>query len=254
MVTPTGEVRRVADTILGRIVDGAYPCGLRLPSEAALGEELSCGRSTVREALRYLADLGLVRSRRGSGAMVLDYRREGTPALLPTYLRLGKLDAPPARVARELLHLRTLMAIEAVRLAACYAEPAALDEARALLAAAPKLEQNPAAHAVNELELYRALVVASGMWPATWMVNAFWAPLREINTMFAPAMGPVNPDFQDTMTRLLDRIAAGDEAAAIGLASRWFEKVDTKLVRIIELTLGDDADDPPFAQGARGSS
>jgi DNA-binding GntR family transcriptional regulator len=184
--------------------------------------------------------------------MVLDFRREGTPALLPAYLRMGKLDSPPARIARELLRLRTLMATEAVRLAARYAEPDGLEEARAILAAAPALEQDPSAHALNELELYRALVVASGMWPATWMVNAFWAPLREINTMFAPAMGPVHPDFQGTMTGLLDRIAAGDETSAMDLANAWFEQVDTKLVRIIELTLGDDADGPPHAKAAGG--
>jgi GntR family transcriptional repressor for pyruvate dehydrogenase complex len=237
MVSPTGEVRRVADAVLRRIIDGAYPAGLRLPAEAALATEQDCGRSTVREALRYLAGLGLVRSRRGSGAMVLDFRREGTPALLPTYLRMGKFAAPPARIAREMLRLRRLMATEAVRLAALYATPETLEQARTHLAEGPALEDDPVAHALNELELYRALVVASGMWPATWMVNAFWAPLGEVNRMFAPAMGPVNPDFQSTMTRLLDLIAQGDETEAVALAGRWFESVDGRLVQVIELAL-----------------
>src|SRR5687768_3804173 len=110
MVSPVGEVRRVANAILGRILDGTYPSGLRLPSEAGLADELGCGRSTVREALRHLADLGIVRSRRGSGAHVLDFRREGTPALLPAYLRAGRFEAPPQAIARELLRLRTIMA------------------------------------------------------------------------------------------------------------------------------------------------
>ncbi len=242
MVSPTGEVRRVADAVLRRIIDGAYPAGLRLPAEAALAEQLACGRSTVREALRYLAGLGLVRSRRGSGAMVLDFRREGTPALLPTYLRTGKFDAPPARIAREMLRLRALMATEAVRLAALYATPETLQQARTHLSDAPALENDPAAHALNELELYRALVMASGMWPATWMVNAFWAPLGEVNRMFAPAMGPVNPDFQSTMTRLLDLIAQRDQSGAVQLAGRWFETVDARLVQVIELVLGTKAD------------
>ncbi|MEQ9317836.1 MAG: winged helix-turn-helix domain-containing protein, partial [Polyangiaceae bacterium] len=72
---PHSEVQRVSRILLGRIIDGTYPKGLRLPAEASLAEELTCGRSTIREALRHVADLGLVKSRRGSGAMVQDFRR-----------------------------------------------------------------------------------------------------------------------------------------------------------------------------------
>src|ERR1700686_3427839 len=135
-MTPTGEVRRVADDILGRIMSGAYPAGLRLPAENDLAAGLSCGRSTVREALRHLAGLGVVASRRGSGAMVLDFRREGTPALLPWYVLAGRFDRPVGVLARELLGVRTQLAAQAVRLAARYAEPQAIAEARAILAGA----------------------------------------------------------------------------------------------------------------------
>jgi DNA-binding FadR family transcriptional regulator len=237
MVTPTGEVKRVADIVVGRILDGSYPFGLRLPAESALADELACGRSTVREALRYLADLGLVRSRRGSGAMVLDYRREGMPALLPAYLMRGKLESPPANVARELLRIRSMMASEAVRLAARYASRESLAEARQVLKAAPALEGDPAAHALNELDLYRALIVASGIAPATWMVNAFWTPLRELNAAFAPAQGQVRDDFQPAMTELLNKIEAGDEDGAMDHVRRWFEQVDATLMKVIESAL-----------------
>ncbi len=238
MATPTGEVRRVADIVLSRILSGAYPCGLRLPSEASLAEELSCGRSTLREALRYLAGLGLVKSRRGSGAMVLDFRREGAPALLPMYIQLGRFDVPAGDLAREMLRIRTLLASEAVRLAARYAKPEKLGEARKLLAAAPALEHDPAAHALNELEMYRALVAASGMWPAMWMVNTFWAPLRDMNTLFAPAMGTVQTGFQETMEQLFDLVAAGEVEAAVAHINDYFAPVDAKLIGIIERALG----------------
>ena len=234
MVTPTGEVKRVADVIVGRILEGSYPSGLRLPAESALAEELTCGRSTIREALRYLAGLGLVRSRRGSGAMVLDYRRDGMPALLPAYLMRGQLETPAANVARELLRIRSMMASEAVRLAARYGTKDSLTEARGLLAGAPSLEHDPAAHALNELELYRALIVASGIAPATWMVNAFWTPLRELNAAFAPAQGEVRPDFQATMTELLAKIERGDEEGAIEHVRGWFQRVDASLMTVIE--------------------
>lgn len=250
----TGEVRRVGDVLLGRIIDGTYPRGLRLPAEAALAEELGCGRSTIREALRYLGDLGLIKSRRGSGALVLDFRREGSPALLPAYLRAGRFDdaprsngkqgakngphkgeAQPVALAREMLRLRTLMAVEATRLAARYATD--LSEAQACLAKAPSLESDPAAHALNELDMYRALVLASGIWPAAWLVNAFWAPLREVNALFAPALGAVQSDFQRSMTHLLELVEQGREQDAVDVVEGWFERVDQQLVTIFQHAL-----------------
>ncbi len=234
MITPSGEVRRVADVLLGRILTGAYPPGLRLPPENELAAEQSCGRSTIREALRYLADQGLVQSRRGSGALVRDWRRDGTPALLPLYVQLGRFDVEPAVLAAELLRIRTMMASEAVRLAALYAKPGSLDEAREFLRRAPALETDPAAHALNELELYRALVAASNLWPAAWVVNAIWGPLSELNRTIAPAFGPVPAKFQATMERLLELIAARQADAAVAHIQAWFRVVDAKLVRVIE--------------------
>jgi DNA-binding FadR family transcriptional regulator len=171
MSVATGEVRRVSEQILGRIVSGAYSSGTRLPSEVDLAEELGCGRSTVREALRHLADLGVVRSRRGSGATVLDFRREGTPALLPAYVLAGKFDRPVATLASEMLRIRSLLAGEAVRLAARYAT--SLDEPRRILARAPSLEHDLVAHSVNEVDFFRSIVHASGIWPAVWLANVF---------------------------------------------------------------------------------
>ena len=193
-------------------------------------EQLECGRSTIREALRHVADLGLVKSRRGSGAMVQDFRREGTPALLPTYLAAGKFDTDPLTLAREMLRLRTMMATEAVRLAATYADSVGLAEAKACLERAPALEGDPAAHALNELDLYRALVLASRIYPAAWLVNALWTPLRELNAVFAPALGPVQPRFQETMSELLERVEAGDDTGALEVVGRWFARVDAAIV------------------------
>jgi DNA-binding FadR family transcriptional regulator len=230
---PRGEVQRLATAILRRIVGGAYPAGLRLPAETDLAAEFDCGRSTVREALRHLAGMGLVRSRRGSGAMVLDFRKEGTPALLPAFLEAGNFDHPPAIMAAELLRIRTQMACQAVRLAAKYAGPEDLTEARACLSAAPSLESAPVDHAANELELYRSLVAASGIWPAVWLVNSFWGPLGDVHRLLAPVMGPVRPDFQPTMEKLLALIGEGDDVGAEQVVRDWFASVDRDLVAVL---------------------
>lgn len=234
---PTGEAGRVANEILIRIVSGAYPAGLRLPAEVDLAAEFSCGRSTVREALGHLAGLGVVKSRRGSGAMVLDFRREGTPALLPWYITAGRFDRPVTEIARELLGVRTLLAAEAVRLAARYADRAALAEARALLEKAPSLAHDPVAHGINELDFFRALVSASGIWPAVWLANVFWAPMRELHDRFAGAVGRIPPDYQKQFERLMDLIEAGDDRAAGAHVVKWFARVDASLVSELEALL-----------------
>ncbi len=227
-----GEVRRVAGVVLERIVAGAYPAGLRLPAEVEIATELGCGRSTVREALRHLADLGVVASRRGSGARVLDFRREGTPSLLPPYLAAGRFDLPPAVLARELLHVRAMLAGEAVRLAALYAPPGSLRRARELLDGPPITE--PVAQAMRELELFRELVCASGVWPAVWLANAYWAPLRELHHLFAPAVGGAPPDFVPAMRALLDQVESRDEPGATAHVKTWLEGVDRGLLAALE--------------------
>jgi GntR family transcriptional regulator, transcriptional repressor for pyruvate dehydrogenase complex len=232
------EVRRVAHEILGRIVAGAYPAGLRLPAENDLAAELSCGRSTVREALRHLAGLGVVKSRRGSGALVLDFRREGTPALLPWYVLAGRFDRPVGVLARELLGMRTLLAAQAVRLAARYAEPPAMAEARAILARGPELAGDAVAHGSNDLDLFRALVVGSGIWPAVWLANVFWPPMHELHDRLVGVVARVPADYQAQMTRLLDLIEARDDAGAEAHVVAWFARVDEGLARELEQTLG----------------
>jgi len=233
-----GEVRRVADEILGRIVSGAYPSGLRLPSEIDLSGEFDCARSTVREALRYLTGLGVIRSRRGSGAMVLDFRREGTPALLPLYLFAGRFDRPAGVLARELLSIRASLATQAVRLAARYADARGLADARAILARGPLLEGDRVAHAWNELDFFRSLVCASGIWPAVWLANVFWAPMRELHHRLAPAVGSIPADYQAQMERLMEFIEARDEARAEAHLASWLACVDPVLLREIEQLFG----------------
>ena len=233
----TGEVRRVVDAIVTKVLAGTYPAGLRLPAESDLAVEHGCGRSTVREALRHLSDLGLVRSRRGSGAMVLDFHREGTPALLPAYVRAGASDVPPARLSIELLRIRTLMAAEAVRLAAQYASDGALEEARRAIAHAPSLEHDAVAHAENELVIYRAFVLASGMWPAAWLANAFWVPMRELHELFAPAVAAVQPGFQRYIERLLALVERREAEQAVALVRSWFESIDRRLTVLFEHTI-----------------
>lgn len=61
----------VADRIEKRIKGGEFPFHAPLPSEPALSEWYGVSRTTVRSAIRRLADRGMVEVRAGKGTYVI---------------------------------------------------------------------------------------------------------------------------------------------------------------------------------------
>ena len=88
---------RLADEIRQEIADGAFRAGGRLPTEREMSESYGVSRAIVREALGRLKHDGLIVSRQGSGAFVVD-------GAAPT-LRLHVMpsDAEDLRAVVELL-------------------------------------------------------------------------------------------------------------------------------------------------------
>lgn len=60
----------VADQLRDAIFDGHYGAGEKLPPERELAEEFQVNRTSVREAIKVLEGLGLVRVRQGDGVTV----------------------------------------------------------------------------------------------------------------------------------------------------------------------------------------
>ena len=235
MPKPTGAVLRVADVLLQRIVSEEYSPGLRLPSEVDLALEFSCGRSTIREALRHLAGLNLVQSRRGSGAVVLDYRREGVLELMAPYFRHGRFDHPLPVIVGEMLRMRTMLACEAARLAAMYARPDTLLAVRKKIELAHAARDNPQEHALRELEVFRAMTHASAIWPAAWLANAFTAPMREVHRLVADPLAAVQPDWLETMNALMDLIEQRRPEEAVAYLRQHFARVDRQIEDVLAM-------------------
>lgn len=63
--------RAMASAIAEDIRRGAFPPGSLLPTEIELGLRFAAGRHTVRDALRIVAEQGLIRRRAGLGSVVL---------------------------------------------------------------------------------------------------------------------------------------------------------------------------------------
>ncbi|WP_020015927.1 FadR/GntR family transcriptional regulator [Promicromonospora sukumoe] len=129
---------RTHERVLARIEEGlaagTWSPGERLPAERALAEELGVSRPSVREAIRILEAMGIVRTAVGSGpgagATVIDRPAAGLGAAVRLHVASGTL--PVSDVVRT----RVLLEANAVRDAAERSfDDAALDPLRELLKA-----------------------------------------------------------------------------------------------------------------------
>src|SRR5690625_2862093 len=111
MATSGTERARTTLAYLRRqITTGAWPVGERIPIEPELTEILGVGRSTVREAVRSLASIGMLETLPGRGTFV----RSATPtsSVLSEFLTAYTLE--------ELLSYRRALEVEAAQQAALH--------------------------------------------------------------------------------------------------------------------------------------
>lgn len=64
-------VDRVTEVLRKRIDDGDLPIGAKMPSGLTIAEQIGVSIAVVREALARLSTLGLIRTRHGSGSVVI---------------------------------------------------------------------------------------------------------------------------------------------------------------------------------------
>lgn len=103
---------QVAGQLADMIADNHWKAGERLPPETQLCEVLNVGRSTLREALKSLAFIGLVRMRAGDGT----YVSEDSRGLLHRILAKGLLKTQ--KDLEDVCETRVLLETELAALAA----------------------------------------------------------------------------------------------------------------------------------------
>lgn len=119
---------QVALQLAERIAEGRWSVGEKLPPEADLCRALGIGRSTLREALKSLAFIGMVRMRAGDGT----YVAERSPGLLDRILARGRLTSE--KDLAEVCEARMVLETELAAMAAERAAPADLDLLRSVVA------------------------------------------------------------------------------------------------------------------------
>ncbi len=102
----------IVKEIQENIANKLYIPGDKLPTERKLAEQYGVSRIPVREAIKILAEMGLVESRHGSGTFVKEPNTARTIELMRQYLQLNRQSA------LEILQLRGLLETQAAREAA----------------------------------------------------------------------------------------------------------------------------------------
>jgi Transcriptional regulators len=218
----------VLETIETQLLSGRLKPGDHLPPERTLAAELEVGRSSVREAIRVLEVLGLVRTATGSGpqagAIIVATPQGGMSALMR--LQVAAQGFPVADVVRTRLLLETAVAADLASARATdpsrlrhFASDApagwaqstssgatgegtsdddALGAARQLLDAMDSPALTPAEFLALDARFHVALAEASG----NLVVTAMMAGLRNSIEGYVLAGVPALPNWADTVTRL----------------------------------------------------
>ncbi|MGQ7297776.1 FadR/GntR family transcriptional regulator [Quadrisphaera sp. KR29] len=206
---------------------GRIGVGDRLPAERALAAQLGVSRPSVREAVRVLESMGVVRARTGSGpeagAVVVGGPATGIGDSLGAALRLHTATSrlPVADVVATRVLLETWAVDAAARRRDDGGERAeALARAAALLDAMDDDGADAAAFIALDAQFHVALAACAG----NAVVEAVMTSLREAVQSYVTAGVATLPDWAATAARLraehrgvLDAVAAGraHEASAL---------------------------------------
>ena len=103
----------IAEQLRDAILDGRFPAGSKLPPERQLATEFKVNRTSIRDAIKVLEGLSLIRVRQGDGATVqplVDASFDLLPAMI---FHGGRLDV---RVLLELLEVTRPLLFEMAKL------------------------------------------------------------------------------------------------------------------------------------------
>lgn len=126
-VQPSKIYEQIAAQIEQRILNGELRSGDRLPTERELAEQFGVSRTAVREAMKSLAQRGLVDMKPGRGTLVIDGTSKAMKQSLGLMLKVGQ-----AGLSDNLVEVRGILEPEIAALAALRADQeqiAAMQEA-----------------------------------------------------------------------------------------------------------------------------
>ena len=192
MLKPVEKQRvaeEIAEQLCALILGGQYPPGSKLPPERELSKRLRVNRASLREALKKLEHLGLVRIRQGDGTRVQNFMETGGIELVQHLLPLagGKPE-----LIRDLLEFRRIFGREIARLAAARSPKSAAGRLTKLHDLADRADNVAGALELFEVDFdfYVAVAQLSGNQVMLLLINTVRDGVRTFMPLLANLAAP----------------------------------------------------------------
>ena len=219
--TRTNLTDSATENLRAEIVGGRWPVGDRIPNEAALSEQLSVSRGTVREAVRALVSQGLLDTRQGSGTYVRSAIDPAGPLLRVRHACL-----------RDQWEARTELDIEAARLAALRHAPADIARLRQLLEQrGDSADGGQESFVCRDLAFHKAIVAMSGNRALVELYDFFTAAIAE--TIQATLGDDLPEPDASAHALVIEAIASGDPDRAGATVRAFMAPVLLQLDRML---------------------
>ena len=222
----------VFEQLAAEIVHGKMEPGVSLPAERQLCEMLGVNRGAVREALKRLAQAGLVVIQQGGGTKVLDYRRTAGLDLLSRLMfhRDGTIELD---VAGSIMEMRAALAPDIARLCAQRADDALIAELRAIVSSMHDAEQDLERLQTLSLEFWDLLVRGSGNLAYELAFNTLRVTYENIRGALVQVMADEVRDLA-AHRAIANAVAERDEAAARDAAAALVQHGTQRVLGLIE--------------------
>jgi GntR family transcriptional repressor for pyruvate dehydrogenase complex len=213
MYTPVQSIRvseQVAGQIEKRILDGELCSGDRLPTERELAEQFQVSRTAVREAMKMLAQKGLVDMRPGRGTIVIDGAHKAMQHSIDLVmkLKLGEVGG-----SDKLVEVREILEVEIAGRAAARATDKEIAVMREAVKIMDESLDDADAFIAADNDFHAALAQATQNTLILILVNSIVHLLSEQRKqIFDTGEGPRRGQFHHK--RILESIVKHDPEAA----------------------------------------
>jgi GntR family transcriptional repressor for pyruvate dehydrogenase complex len=218
-------VEQIRLSVLEAIATGRLRPGDRLPSEAEQARGFQVSRATVREALRSLAEAGLVSTVRGRGGGSFVNRVDSGPAERHLSEAMGLLLHVDAISVDELLEARRALEGTCARLAAARRNPPDLAAMAGILARARDESLSAEDWLTLDIDFHRAVAESSSN-------RVLLVPLAALHTLVQPRLNEAilplidRSEINAQHQAIHDAIRGRDVSGAIGAVDRHLDHLE----------------------------
>jgi len=232
-----GEQRRKSEItalqIQKAILEGRYKPGDRLPPERSLADEYGVSRSILREAVKHLAGIGLIRTEAQSGSYVTDYGQEASLEFLIYLLENNETLNPD--IFRSLLDFRELLELGAVERAAELSDPDFIDTLSGKLQLMREAASDVILLTERDYDFHRMIINKTGNLAFKLLFNA----CRSVYTFYAGEFYRIPEHVDHTFFQLENLIAAferKDKSSAVAIMKSALSYGRTSIYESLDIT------------------